>query len=215
MKVQKGVTLVEVLIAGSVLSMVCIILFSFYRGSISSYRLTNWKQESNDLLKKNNAFWDKYFAAATDRVEFLRTDSRGVIIGKAKITSVPVKMRNSGRGNLLRGYKGGASPWKLWEFESHIKNKAGNNFETYIISAYLTGRKPNIELFGEVRRSGKVINKVKLLSGVDSILASLRSYDEENVTSIKLEFILKNPSKSSMELRSNFEMRVNTKVISL
>ena len=144
MRQDRAVTLVEVLLALTIFTILGMLLLSLSRFSHTAVNVTGWKQTAHDSLKKNVVFWSKYLTAATYRVDQIQTDATGVIQGTPTITSVPLKIRGGGAGNLMKDFPGTAAEWPLWQFQIHEKTAdATVKYTSKDVLCYLKGAPPS------------------------------------------------------------------------
>lgn len=215
-KHKQGFTLVEILVSLGVFVIVGAVVFSVYHFSYTSYKVTSWKQEAQNYLKLNNVFWQKYLSGATNKLTRLDTDAEGVVIGTAEITEIPFKIKNGGSGDLLADYAAGVDPVLLWYGQFHVKDEASMNYQTVTVEAHLSGTRPNVTLHGKVKdATGKVVRDVELLRNLVKIDASVRPYDEEYASSLRLVFTVQDPRKPENQADGVMEVRINTDIESL
>lgn len=210
---RNGFTLVEILIASGVFVIIGVVVGSMYHFSYTSFTTTSWKQDAQNYLKLNNVFWQKYLSGATHKLTKLDIDAKGVILGNAEITSIPFKIKNKGVGNLLAAYTGGNDPWPLWSGQFHVKDDTTLSYQTLVIEAYLVGSFPDVRLYGKTSDlTGKVISNSLLLKNVSRIEASLRPYDEEYASSLRLVFTVQDPKRLENLADGIIEVRINTQI---
>lgn len=209
---KKGFTLVELIIASGVFLLIGTVVFSLYHFSYKSFSITTWKQDAQNHLKLNNAFWQKYLSGATHKLAKLSTDAQGTIIGDADITVIPFKIKNRGSGDLLALYSG-AGPYSLWSGEVHVKDEGSVSYQTFVVEGYLLGKHPDVELYGKVLNTdGSVVRSVLLLKNVAKIEASIRPYPEEYSNSLRLVFTVQDPKRPDITADGVIEVRINTEI---
>ncbi|MBU1108244.1 MAG: hypothetical protein KKB51_16345 [Candidatus Riflebacteria bacterium] len=207
---RSGVTLVEVLIAASVMAAVSLVIMQFTSWMTNAQKITGWKQSAIDEQRINELFWQKYFSGATSRIESLVVDAQGVITSPAVIATEPVKIRGAGVGDLMAGYPADGSEWPIWTFNTYEKEAATNNYVESTVIGYLKGVSPHIEFYGRVSRGAAVISQHKLMSNVLSISGSTRNFTDENVTVLTVNFVVNHPLHTNIQVRKQSNFRIST-----
>lgn len=213
----RGFTLVEILIAVGVFSLVSITIISFSRFYYSAVSVTGWKQTASRSLRLNNIFWQDHFVAATHRIRgTIQTDPEtGVITSEVEFDEPPLKIRNEGRGSLLPDDYDGER-YELWTFEVTKKDEDNQLFEGSRVTAYLFESAPNTQLWVEVTDpQDNPIRNLKLLDNLLSVESMTRRYADENAWGLSINFVLKHPHREGITVNGGFEVRVNTEIQTL
>ncbi|PKL44273.1 MAG: hypothetical protein CVV41_06450 [Candidatus Riflebacteria bacterium HGW-Riflebacteria-1] len=208
-KRKLGVTLVEVLIAVSVVGIISIVVMQFTSWMTNAQKITAWKQTAIDEQRINEIFWQKHFSGATSRIKSMVVVD-GVITTPAEIATEPVKIRGGGSGILLTDYPADGNEWPVWTFKTFEKEAATNNYIESTVTGFLKGVSPRIELYGRVMRGAAVIAEQRLLSNILSISASHRSFPDENVTVLTLDFVVNHPLHEHIQVRKQSNFKIST-----
>lgn len=204
-----GVTLVEVLIAVSVVGIISIVVMQFTSWMTNAQKITAWKQNAVDDQRVNEIFWQKHFSGATSRIESMIVD-KGVITTPAVIATEPVTIRGGGSGNLMADYPADGSEWPIWTFKTFEKEAATNNYIESTVTGFLKGASPYIELYGRVTRGAAVIAEQRLMSNILSINAANRSFPDENVTVLTVDFVVNHPLHEHIQVRKQSNFKIST-----
>ncbi|MBF0545969.1 MAG: prepilin-type N-terminal cleavage/methylation domain-containing protein [Candidatus Riflebacteria bacterium] len=212
---RRAFTLLEVIVSVVVFSLVSLVVFEFTRWVNMTQEVTNWKQSAMNAVRLNEVFWEKYFTGATGKINNLVVDSHGVILVPPVIATEPLKIRNAGTGELLTGFTGNETEWPLWQFKTFRKHNTDNTFDEFLVTGFLSGKAPNINLVGRVTSGGKTVVEQQLLFNLTSIKSSVREYTDEHVMVIALEFTLQYPRKPEIVARGSSQFKISTTIESL
>lgn len=212
---NSGFTLIELMIAIVILSLVILTVTKFTSWINNSQQITAWKQSAIDQQRLNEVFWQKYFSAATYKISSLKVNAFGVLTAPAEIATSTVFMVQTGSGNLLSTHPGTPGDWELWHFKVFEKEAGTTTYIESDVKAFVREKNSSLELYGQVNRDGKMILQQKLLSDLEEINASNRFYHEENTTVLDLEFVLSYPKNKSLKVRKTTSFRIPTNIESL
>lgn len=206
----RGFTLIEIMVAIFVFSLVSLIVFRFTRWVNEAQALTAWKQTAQDSLRLNELFWQKHFPGATRKLSSLVVDAQGVIQTPPDIATAALKIRNGGNGNLMSGYPSTSSEWPVWQFKTFHKQPGANKWDELEVYGILQSRDGNTTLTGRVKAGSKIISEMKLMEHLVSIQASTREFQEENLTVLTVEFVLGHPRKPDIRLKKTSNFKIST-----
>ncbi|GAB1354054.1 hypothetical protein MASR1M12_27920 [Erysipelotrichia bacterium] len=210
---KQGFTLVELMIAVSVFSLVILVVTKFTSWVNNSQKITAWKQKVIDQQRLNEIFWQKYFSAATYKISSLAPNQFGVLVTPAKIATSTVLMAGGGKGKLLAGYTGGFL--NLWNFKVFEKKTGSTMYIESEVKAFVKTTDKVVELYAEIIRNGSIIQNQRLLTDLEEINASSRFYQEENMTVLDLEFVVSYPENKMLKVRKTTSFRIPTTIESL
>ena len=212
---RRAYTMVEILMAVGVFSLVSLVVFQFISWSRRAQDATSWKQSATDAVKLNEVFWQQHFTAATFQLKSLNVNAMGIIQAPPEVIEAPVKIRSGGEGDIMASYSGGAGEWEVWTFKTFRRNPVTSEYDEYIVTGYLKGSHPAVELHGRVVLGGNVVNQAKLLENVTAITSSTRSSPDENINVLSIEFEVSHPRRSALKVSKKSNFRVSTTIESL